>query len=184
GYISWFGPKTTAPRIFNRFWDLADKKGVEPNPYRTAFLQIVAISETDELAEKEYAEHIEYFYHKGLGAIPVDWLALPGYISRPGLEFILKDPSDFGLYPQAQSLKYKDFVKSQSVIAGSPETVREQLIEFVKEYRIGNLLVMLQIGSMPAELTKKNIDLFSKEVMPYLQDIWKDEEWEHKWWPR
>lgn len=183
-YLSWFGPKTTAPRIFERFWDIADKKGVALNPYRVAYLQIVAVSETDELAEKEYGPHIEYFYHKGLGAIPVDWLALPGYISKPGLEFILKDTGDFGLYPQAQQLKYKDFIESQCVIAGSPATVREQLAEFVKKYRIGNLLVMLQFGSMPTELTKKNIDLFSKEVMPYLKNIWADEDWEHEWWPQ
>ena len=48
--------------------------------------------------------------------------------------------------------------------------------------RVGNLMVLLQIGSMPHELTLKNIDLFTKEVMPHLHDMW-DDKWENKWWP-
>jgi hypothetical protein len=35
---------------------------------------------------------------------------------------------------------------------------------------------------MPHELTLKNIDLFSREVMPHVRDIW-DDEWENRWWP-
>lgn len=183
-YLSWFGPKVTAQRVFDRFWEIADKKGAELNPYRVGFLQMVAVSETDELAEKEYGPHIEYFFHKGLGDIPVEWLGLPGYLDRVGLEFVLRDPGDYGLYPVSKELGYKQLVEAQCVILGSPATVRDQLEEFIKKYRIGNLLVMLQFGSMPPELTKKNIDLFAREVMPYLRNIWADQGWKHKWWPK
>ncbi len=69
------------------------------------------------------------------------------------------------------------------MIAGSPATVREQILDFAKEFRIGNLLVMLQMGGMPHELTMKNIHLFADEVLPHLQSLWTDEEWEHRWWP-
>ena len=54
--------------------------------------------------------------------------------------------------------------------------------EAVKKLRVGNLMVLLHIGSMPHELTLKNIDLFSREVMPHLHDIW-DDEWDNHWWP-
>jgi hypothetical protein len=50
-----------------------------------------------------------------------------------------------------------------------------------KKLRVGNLMVLLQIGSMPHELTLKNIDLFFREVAPALRPI--DEEWENRWWP-
>jgi len=40
---------------------------------------------------------------------------------------------------------------------------------------MGNLMVLLHIGSMPHELTLKNIDLFSRKVMPHVRDIWDDE---------
>jgi len=68
------------------------------------------------------------------------------------------------------------------VIAGSPATVRDQLTEAIKDLRVGNLMVLLHIGSMPHELTLKNIDLFSREVLPHVRDIW-DDEWENRWWP-
>jgi hypothetical protein len=62
--------------------------------------------------------------------------------------------------------------------------VADQIQEFVKEFRIGNLLVMLQNGSMPRELTEKNISLFASEVLPRLRPIWDEEGWENHWWPR
>ena len=50
---------------------------------------------------------------------------------------------------------------AQVAIVGSPATVADQLEAFVREFRIGNLLVMLQNGSMPRALTEKNISLFA-----------------------
>jgi len=69
------------------------------------------------------------------------------------------------------------------LIAGSPATVRDQLIEGVKRLRIGHLLALLHFGSMPHELCLKNIELFCREVLPHLQDFW-DDEWEDRWWPQ
>jgi hypothetical protein len=44
------------------------------------------------------------------------------------------------------------------------------------------LLALLHFGSMPTELCKNNIDLFAREVLPYLKDQW-DDEYEDRWWP-
>jgi hypothetical protein len=35
--------------------------------------------------------------------------------------------------------------------------------------RFGNLLVMCQVGTLPADLTRKNLELFAREVMPALK---------------
>ena len=70
------------------------------------------------------------------------------------------------------------------VIAGSPATVRDRLIEeVVKGLNVGNLMLLVQIGSMPHELTLKNIDLLARDVLPALREIWDDEGWENHWWP-
>jgi hypothetical protein len=61
--------------------------------------------------------------------------------------------------------------------------VRDQITEFVREFRIGNLHAMLQFGSMPHELAKDNISLFGEAVLPHLRDIWTDEGYDHHWWP-
>ena len=70
------------------------------------------------------------------------------------------------------------------MIAGSPATVRQRLEdEVVKGLRVGNLMVLLQIGSMPHELTLENIGLFAREVLPHLRGFWDDEGWVNHWWP-
>jgi len=66
-YLSWDGPKLTGREVFDRYWDLAEEAGRDRNPYRLAFLQVVAVSETDERAEKEYARHLQAHYRSGLG---------------------------------------------------------------------------------------------------------------------
>jgi hypothetical protein len=35
---------------------------------------------------------------------------------------------------------------------------------------------------MPTELCKSNVDLFAREVLPYLADQW-DDKYEDLWWP-
>ena len=60
--------------------------------------------------------------------------------------------------------------------------MRDQLIEGVKWLRVGHLLALLHFGSMPHELRLKNIDLFCRDVLPYLEGIWEDE-WNDRWWP-
>ena len=59
---------------------------------------------------------------------------------------------------------------------------RSRLIEGIQRLRVGHLLALLHFGSMPHELCLKNIDLFCREVLPHLQDLW-DDQWEDGWWP-
>jgi hypothetical protein len=59
--------------------------------------------------------------------------------------------------------------------------VRDHLQNAIEKLRVGNLMVLLHIGSMPHELTLKNIDLFASEVLPHLRHNFS--EWENRWWP-
>ena len=67
------------------------------------------------------------------------------------------------------------------MIAGSPATVRQQLLECIRSLRVGHLMVLLQIGSMPRELTLQNTTLFAREVMPHVRDLWSG--YKNRWWP-
>ncbi|HTK64275.1 MAG TPA: LLM class flavin-dependent oxidoreductase [Pseudonocardia sp.] len=182
-YLSWFGAKLTGPRIFERFWELADEVGVPRNPYRLGFLQTVAVAATDAQAEKLYAKHLEYAFRKGLGSIPPELLGMPGGIDIRGVEALAKDPGDFGLYHQMKQATFRDLVEAGVVICGSPATVREQIHQFCSDYGIGTLHAMLQFGSLPRDLTMKNIALFAEEVAPSLRGLWADTEHRHHWWP-
>lgn len=182
-YLSWFGAKLTGKRIFDRFWEIADQVGVPRNPYRLGFLQTIAVAETDERAEQEYAKHLEYAFRKGLGSIPMEKLSLPGGIDIRGVQALVKDPGDFGLYTQMRTASFRDLVDAGVVICGSPATVREQLREYCQQYGIGTLHAMLGFGSLPRDLAMKNIGLFAEEVAPYLRELWADSGHKHHWWP-
>ena len=184
-FLSYWGSKL-GRRVMDGFWEFVDGRGLELNPYRAGFLQLVVVSETDARAEEEYYPHIRYFYDKSLHIAPEFFFA-PGYVDYRSLENMYKK----GILNEISSVtkklpewKYKDFVDNQLVIGGSPASVRDQLEEAIKKLRVGNLMVLLHIGSMPHDLTLKNIDLFSREVLPHLRGIWDDVEWENQWWPQ
>jgi alkanesulfonate monooxygenase SsuD/methylene tetrahydromethanopterin reductase-like flavin-dependent oxidoreductase (luciferase family) len=183
-YLSFFGPTLTARRIFDRFWGIADELNEPRNPYRLGFVQVAAVAETDARAEHEYGPHLERAFRQGLGSIPAQYFGLPGYIDKAGVEMLIRDPGDLGVAAKLNNITFKEIVETQCAIVGSPATVRDQISQFVEEFRIGNLIVLLQLGGMPHELAMKNISMFGEEVLPHLQKIWESEGWEHHWWPQ
>ncbi|MBI4641454.1 MAG: LLM class flavin-dependent oxidoreductase [Candidatus Tectomicrobia bacterium] len=179
-YLSYSGYKR-GKLILQGFWDLVEKKGIDPNPYRAGFLQLVAVSESDEQAEKDYSEAANYFYNKCLHVYP-GFADAPGYRTLPTIKA--------GFVPQVgrkaseirSKLTWKDLIDGGYIIGGSPATVREKLKEVVQDMRYGHLMVLCQYGNMSREMTMKNTELFAKEVMPSLKDLWSD--WEDHWWPK
>ena len=181
-YLSYYG-NIFATKIMERFWERVEQNGLDANPYRAGFLQLVAVSETDAQAEKDYEKHIQYFFNKCMAVAP-EFQAAPGYQDYKSLVTRVKQLSGGRAEQTGQwkDWKFKDFVDNQYVISGGPASVVDQLKDAVKRLRVGNLMVLLHIGSMPHELTLKNIELFSKEVLPHVHDMW-DDEWENHWWP-
>ena len=182
-FLSYFGAKA-AKRFAEGFWEAVARRGLDLNPYRFGFLQLVCVSETDARAEEEYGRHVEYFYHKDLH-IPLHFFAAPGHQDYRSLVSSLKNPAIVEAWLALKEMRFRDFNEQSFVIAGSPATVRDRLVEeVIRGLRVGNLMVLLQIGSMPHELTLKNIDLFAREVLPHLRHYWEDEGWENHWWPK
>jgi alkanesulfonate monooxygenase SsuD/methylene tetrahydromethanopterin reductase-like flavin-dependent oxidoreductase (luciferase family) len=184
--LSYFGGKS-AEQIMDRFWDRASANGKDNNPYRAAFLQIVAVAETDQKAEEEYCKHVEYFYHKLLH-LPTTYVSPPGNADYKSLLNIFlsgKNLMQIGdLAIDLKPLKAKDMIEREFVVVGSPSTVRQKLEAMAKRLNIGHLMVALQFGSMPHGQAKKNIELFAREVLPHLQSVWEDQKWENHWWPK
>jgi alkanesulfonate monooxygenase SsuD/methylene tetrahydromethanopterin reductase-like flavin-dependent oxidoreductase (luciferase family) len=179
-FLSYSGARS-AKGMMDGYWDVVTKKGRDANPYRAGFLQLVVVADTDARAEEQYARHVEYFYHKCLH-VPAVWFSPPGNQDYRSLQATARNPMRYAV--NTKELRYRDFVEKGYVIAGSPATVRQRLEEeVVKGLRVGNLMVLLQIGSMPHELTLQNMDLFAREVLPSLRGFWEDEGWVNHWWP-
>jgi alkanesulfonate monooxygenase SsuD/methylene tetrahydromethanopterin reductase-like flavin-dependent oxidoreductase (luciferase family) len=183
-FLSYFGGKS-AEAVMDRFWQRAEQNGRDANPYRGAFLQLVGVADTDEEAERLFAEHVEYFYKKLLH-IPPQYLAPPGYADYKSLLNILKSGMiEFDdLSVQLKPMSAHEMMEREFVVVGSVATVRERLAEMSRRLNIGHLMVVLQFGSMPHELAMRNTELFGREILPHLQRIWLDDGWEHHWWPK
>jgi alkanesulfonate monooxygenase SsuD/methylene tetrahydromethanopterin reductase-like flavin-dependent oxidoreductase (luciferase family) len=179
-FLSYFGYKS-AEHTVKKYWEVCGQKGRDLNPYRLGFLQLVGVSETDEQAEKDYAKHVEYFYHKLLH-VPPEWMGVPGHQDYQSLSNAMRNPMAAKAFTTLKEKRFKDFQNDRYVICGSPATVRDSLNDLVQRLRVGNLMILLHMGSMSHELTLKNIGLFFGEVAPALRPRW-DDEWENRWWP-
>jgi alkanesulfonate monooxygenase SsuD/methylene tetrahydromethanopterin reductase-like flavin-dependent oxidoreductase (luciferase family) len=178
-YLSYFGHQRGLS-VMKSFWEELARLGKDDNPYRAGFLQIVAVSETDAQAERDYAEHAEYFYNRCLHVYP-GFADAPGYRTMKTVKAGLKAQFERQAAAAASGqLRWKDFVKHGYILAGSPETVRQQLEEAAKALNVGHMMVLLQFGSMPPELVRKNTELFAREVMPHVRHLF--EEYEDNWW--
>jgi hypothetical protein len=56
-------------------------------------------------------------------------------------------------------------------VCGSAPSVRGAFGRYWKDMRFGNLLVMCQFGTLPADLTRRNMERFAAEVMPALKEL-------------
>jgi alkanesulfonate monooxygenase SsuD/methylene tetrahydromethanopterin reductase-like flavin-dependent oxidoreductase (luciferase family) len=178
-YLSYFGYKA-GKKTMDGFWEAIDRLGVDDNPYRGGFLQLVGVSETDAQAERDYSAHAHYFYRKCLH-VWEGFAEAPGYRTAKTLQAGVRAQVGSAARKIREALTWKDYLEQGYIIAGSPATVRAQLTEAVKQLRVGHLMVLLQIGSMPRELTLKNTELFGREVLPHLREIWPGAK--DRWWP-
>jgi alkanesulfonate monooxygenase SsuD/methylene tetrahydromethanopterin reductase-like flavin-dependent oxidoreductase (luciferase family) len=128
----------------------------------------------------DYAPHVSYFYNKMLRIYP-PFAEAPGYRSIESMRAAVRPQLGEEGQRIARELSWKDYVEQGHIIAGSPATVRDRLKEAIKLLRVGHLMCLLHIGSMPKDLTKKNLELFATEVLPAFKDTWS--EYEDKWWP-
>lgn len=151
-------------RNFDMFRDACQKNGYEADPEQLGWLCPIYVAETDEQAWAEYEHHFMYFAHqllKGLVVLP------PGYTSARSLVGIHSAMKQFLINVKTR----KEVEDGAYAIVGSPATVRDKLSHYAKKLGVGNLLGLFQIGTLPADLTKKNLTIFAQEVMPALQKL-------------
>ena len=185
-YLSFSGLKQ-AKSMMQGYWDQVEAHGLDDNPFRAGFAQIVVVADTDAEAERLYLPHLRNFYSKSLH-VPPYIQAPPGFLSKKSIEFSLNQGVQRGqgrkLLGDPATASWKDLTETYGmVVGGSPETVAQQLEEGVRDLRIGHLMVILQIQSMDNELTRYNMGLFADKVLPRLRGLWEREGYQDHWWP-
>jgi alkanesulfonate monooxygenase SsuD/methylene tetrahydromethanopterin reductase-like flavin-dependent oxidoreductase (luciferase family) len=179
-YLSFSGYKR-AQKMMDGYWARLAARGVEQNPYSAAFFQQVCVSDTDAACEREWWPHVDYFFNKCLHLYP-GMTGAPGYMSEASLRAgIVSQVGNTGLN-LGRDKSWKELCEQRYIVAGSPETVRQQLEELAKSLRVGHLLFGCHIGSAPIELVNRSTYLCATKVLPALRPLWS--EWEDCSWPR
>jgi alkanesulfonate monooxygenase SsuD/methylene tetrahydromethanopterin reductase-like flavin-dependent oxidoreductase (luciferase family) len=180
-YLSFFGLEHSRSTL-EGYWEAVERLGAEPNPYRTAIVQFIAIADSDAEAERLYKPHAEYFYNRCLYVDPT-YGQPPGYVTQRTLRRNLERTGS-GPRPTIASssqVTWKDIVDRGWVVSGRPDTVRERLLETIKKANVAHIIVQPHFGSLPKELALNNLRRFAAEVMPTLRPVYG--EWEDRWWP-
>ena len=181
-YLSFFGYQF-AQKLMSGFWETMDRMGIDQNPYRAGFAQQICVSETDERAEEEYMEHVTYFFNKCLH-IPPYFFEAPGYRTRRSTEFAIKTNQPGEIAKVALMEKnWKGLVDNGFIIAGSPATVADRLIEAAR------VAAVRQPARPPADRLdaprphREEHHAVRRGGHPAIRHLWADDGWKHEWWP-
>ena len=68
-------------------------------------------------------------------------------------------------------MSMESLIENGMFVCGSPDTVTATLEHRQAELGFGNLVAIQQFGTLPANLTEKNLRLLSGEVMPRVRHL-------------
>ncbi|HCP79900.1 MAG TPA: LLM class flavin-dependent oxidoreductase, partial [Pusillimonas sp.] len=162
-YLQTFSPAKTVQKYLQSYRDTAEQFGYEATDSQLGWAVPIYVADTDEQAIKEAREPFELFRNRLL-KMPFEMLLPPGYSSRDSLKRIMAAKAML-----SQELTIEMAIDMGMIVCGSPATVRQQLESHWNDMHFDNLLTMLHFGNLSEELTRRNMDLFAKEVLPNLQ---------------
>jgi alkanesulfonate monooxygenase SsuD/methylene tetrahydromethanopterin reductase-like flavin-dependent oxidoreductase (luciferase family) len=163
-YLQTYSPVKVMQKYLNMYRDCASSYGYTAEPGQLGWLAPIYVGDTDDKALAEAAVHYDNFRERFLN-IPVEMLLPPGYTSRESMKsvFAAKDAMHH------KKLTPKDCCDLGLFVCGSAKTVKETLIGYVKDIRLGNLLALMQFGTLPGDLTRRSMERFAESVMPDLR---------------
>ncbi len=164
-YLQTFSPAKVVARYLKMYRDTCSGYGYEARDSQLGWAVPVYVGADDESARREARVHFENFRNVFV-RMPLEMLLPPGYTSRESFKNVMKAKAQmFGDVTLEQAVELGLFV------CGGPKSVLASFERHWREMRFGNLLVMCQFGTLPADLTRANLERFAGEVMPALKGL-------------
>ena len=181
-YLSFSGYIRGA-QLMEGFWQRMETLGSEFNPYQAAFAQQICVAETDAEAQRLYEKHARYFFSRCLHVYP-GFADAPGYRTEPTIRagLVSQMAGQSSALNQAAALSWREMIDKGYIVAGSPDSVAEQIEKVVDSLKIGHLVCLLHFGDMPNDLCRYSTEMFATKVIPQMRSKWKG--YEDHWSPK
>jgi alkanesulfonate monooxygenase SsuD/methylene tetrahydromethanopterin reductase-like flavin-dependent oxidoreductase (luciferase family) len=165
-FIVTFSPVESVLRYQQMYRQEALRFGYEADGTQLGWAAPIYVAETDAIARRESEAHIETLFNNFLH-IPPELLFPPGYTSVNSLKAIMKNRRGTGFERQT----FDQLVERGMFIVGSPATVREKIEAAHARTGFQNLVCMIQFGTLPDPLVRKNVQMLTDEVLPKLRQV-------------
>lgn len=164
-YLQTFSPVKAVQRYLKLYRDTANEQGYDAEDRQLGWAVPVYVGDTDESARRDAKVHFEVFRNRFL-KMPFEMILPPGYTSRESMKGIMAAKGQLAGETTAEQA-----IDLGMFFCGSAATVRESIEHYWKEMRFDNLLTMCQFGTLPEDLTRRNMQLFARDVLPAIQAL-------------
>ena len=166
-YLQAYSAFESVLRYLNIYRSVAEQKyGYTASSSQIAWSVPVYCAETDEQALEEVRPHIESLFNTFLPKISQSMFVPPGYMTASSMKKIFAHKATL-----RGGQKVENLVERGVIVVGSPDTVRDTLIDRHRQAGFEHVLIMPQFATLPADLTEKNLRLLGAEVVPALQAL-------------
>jgi alkanesulfonate monooxygenase SsuD/methylene tetrahydromethanopterin reductase-like flavin-dependent oxidoreductase (luciferase family) len=166
-FIRVYDEVAAVQRMFEDYRERAARRGWEAGPEHLGWMVPVYVGETDAQAQAEAERHILYLFRE-LTKRPIQMLLPPGYSSPQSMA---RFAENLLTRRDAGKRTFEEMQDKGFIVFGRAETVRQRLLDYQQRLGFGKLVTLLQFGSLPADLTRQNMERFAREVMPALRPI-------------
>ncbi len=162
-YLQTATPVVQLFKYMQAYRDEASRRGYQASPDQLGWSVKVYVAETDEIARREAKPHIEAFANKFM-RMPTEVLLPPGYTSIASMKGLMAAKRGITTGRSMETM-----IEDGTFLCGGPQTVIDALAQHQAKGGFNIVMAGLQFGTLPAELTRKNTEMFAREVMPALR---------------
>jgi alkanesulfonate monooxygenase SsuD/methylene tetrahydromethanopterin reductase-like flavin-dependent oxidoreductase (luciferase family) len=163
-YCQTLAPVEVIARYKKMFVEETEKAGREFRSDQVTWSCKIYLAETEAKARAEAGAHLESFFNTFF-RMPPEMLLPPGYASLASMQALQNIKS--GITAGGHTLD--SLIEKGMVMCGTPRQIIERIEECHDRIGFGNLITHLQSGTLPNDLTVKNMYAFAEEVMPYFR---------------
>jgi alkanesulfonate monooxygenase SsuD/methylene tetrahydromethanopterin reductase-like flavin-dependent oxidoreductase (luciferase family) len=163
-YCQTLAPANVIARYANMYREEAEKAGRVFRPDLVTWSSKIYLAETEAKARAEAGTHLESFFNTFF-RMSSEMLLPPGYTSLSSMVGLQNAKA--GIASGGHTLD--SLIEKGIVMCGTPRQIIERIEEHQEQIGFGNLITHLHSGTLPHDLTVKNMHMFAEEVMPYFR---------------